>query len=139
MSVPPCFRTTLSVRYLRRKKGGPRGAYLSKPAAHIIPSDAHDVAPLKRPPAGVIARPITQERTVAKAQVIDKCGIAYLDVERRREFGWCISKTGLLRVCVPADQAFVSFSDDPSLASSVGVCGFFLKRPVLHPPLSWER
>lgn len=85
-----------------KKKGRPRGAYLSKPAAHIIPSDAHDVAPLERSPAGVIARPITQECAIAKAQVIDKRRIADLDVERRRELGRITSR-GLLRVRVPAN------------------------------------
>lgn len=109
---------------MKGKGGELRGAYLSKPAAHIIPSNAHDVAPLERPPAGVIARPITQERTIAKAQVFDECRIADLDVERRRELGRVTSR-GLLRFCVPADQTFVSFSDDPSLASPVGVCAFF--------------
>ena len=142
MSVPPYSRTTPSVRRFeqgkmnrsQKKKGG---AYLSKPASHIVPSDPHDVAPLERPPAGVIARPITQERTITKSQIVDECRIADLDVERRRELG----RTRGLRVCVPADQAFVSFSDDPSLTSSVEVCIYvcvFL-RPVLPPPLYWER
>ena len=72
---------------MNRRKRGPRRAYLSKPAAHIVPSDTYDVAPLECPPAGVIARPITQERTIPKAQVVDECGIADLDVERRRELG----------------------------------------------------
>jgi hypothetical protein len=103
-----------------RKKGGARRAYLSKPAAHIVPSDTHDIAPLERPPAGIVARSITQERTVAKAQVVDKCRIADFDVERRRELGSTIG----LRFCVPAHQALVSFTDDPSLTSSVGVCDF---------------
>jgi len=105
-----------------------KGTYLSEPSAHIIPSYTHDVAPLQRPPTGVIARPITQERTISKAQVVDECGIADLDVERRRELG----RTRGFRVCVPADQAFVPFSDDPSLTSSVGACVFL--RPILPLP-----
>jgi hypothetical protein len=117
ISVPPYYRTIPSARKSGQKKGGPRRTYLSEPAAHIVPSDAHDVAPLERPPAGVIARSITQERTIAKAQVVDECRIADLDVERRLELG----RNRSLRFCVPADQAFVSFSNDPSLTPSVGV------------------
>src|SRR6266403_2710160 len=96
----------------------PRRAYLSEPAAHIIPSDAHDVAPLERSSTSIIASSITQKPTISKAQVVDECGIADLDVERGRELG----RSRRLRVCVPADEAFISFSDDPRLTSSVGAC-----------------
>ena len=71
--VPPYSRTIPPGRRFEqrlvnfRKIGNPRRAYLSKPTAHIIPSNAHDVATLERPPASMIARPITQERTISKA------------------------------------------------------------------------
>jgi hypothetical protein len=60
-------------------------AYLGKPATDVIPSYAHYVAPLERPPTRVISGPITQERAVTKAEVLYERGILNLDVERRRE------------------------------------------------------
>ena len=69
-------------------EGGRRGcAYLCKPAAHVVPSNAYDVAPLEGPSAGAVARPIAQESSISEAQVIYERRIAYLDLERRREVG----------------------------------------------------
>jgi hypothetical protein len=76
-----------------------RCAYLRKPAAYVVPSNAHDVAPLEGTSAGAIARPVAQESAITKAQVIYERGITYLDVERRGKVGW----TGRVPVCVAAD------------------------------------
>jgi hypothetical protein len=76
-----------------------RCAYLRKPAAHVVPSNTHYVAPFEGTSAGAIARPIAQESAIAKTQVIYERGITYLDVDRRREVG----RTGCVPVCVAAD------------------------------------
>lgn len=100
MSVPPYSYISPPRRRFKwhLEKKGPRRAYLSKPAAHIVPSNAHDVAPLERPSAGVVARPITQKSTISKAQVLDERGIADLDVERLE-----LVRTRGFRVYVPAN------------------------------------
>jgi len=117
MRVPPYPRMSQPGRRFEQRalrRGEARRAHLRKPTAHIIPSNAHDIAPLESPPAGAVTRPITQETAVAEAQIIDERRIAYLDVERRREVG----RIGSLPFCVAADKAFISFSDDPRLTSS---------------------
>ena len=97
--------------------GEMRKAYLCKPASDIIPPYTHDITPLKRPPASVIASTVTQERAVAEAQVLYKGGIADLDVECRLE----IERDRGVRVYVSADETFISFSNNPCITSSVGL------------------
>jgi hypothetical protein len=113
--VPPPGRK-IEQRTLRAGKQD--APYLRKPTAHIVPSNAHDVAPLEGPSAGVVTRPIAQESAVSEAQIIYERRIAYLDVERRGEVG----RIGSLPVCVSADKALIPFSDDPRLTSTVLFC-----------------
>lgn len=63
----------------------------------------------------MISGPITQERAVTKAEVLYERGVFKLDVERRLGKGQARS----FCICVPADEALVSFSNDPRLTSSV--------------------
>jgi hypothetical protein len=96
--------------------GETRSTYLREPASDVIPPHSHDVTPLERPPASVVASPVTQECAIAEAQVLYKRGIADFDVECRLE----IRRAWGIRVCISADKAFISFSNNPCLTSSVG-------------------
>jgi hypothetical protein len=105
MRVPPYSHTshndaTLSNAPCESEKRREEGcAYLCKPAAHVVPPNAHDVAPLEGASAGAITGSIAQESAIAKAQVIYERRITYLDVERRREIG----RTGCVPICVASD------------------------------------
>ena len=71
MRVPPYSRTSPPGRRFEQhalRGRGARWAYLREPTAHIVPSNAHDVATLEGPSTGAaVTRPIAQESTVAEA------------------------------------------------------------------------
>jgi hypothetical protein len=76
----------------------------------------------------VISSTVTQERAVTEAEVLYERRIPYLDVDSRREIrrarGFCI--------CVSADKALVSFSDDPSFTASTFFTYFIKFKPSLE-------
>jgi len=81
----------------------------------------------------VIARSVTQESAIAEAQVIYERRITDLDVECRRE----VVRTGGLPLFVAANQAFVTFSDDPRLTSPVYFA--YITRISVHCPFNKEK
>jgi hypothetical protein len=71
----------------------------------------------------VISSAVTQERAITEAEVLYERRIPYLDINGRREIG----RARGFCICVSADKALVSFSDDPRFTPSTFFTNFSVK------------
>jgi hypothetical protein len=112
MRVPPCIHT-LETRVYPRKAGG--WTDLGKPAANVVPANAHNITTLEAAPAGVVASTVEEERAITEAQVLDKVLVADLYLH--------CGDVATARLCIfnrliATHEALVSFAHNPHLASS---------------------
>ena len=92
------------------------GTYLRHPPTNIVPTNSNDIPPLKRPSARMIESSVPQQSSISKPQGIEEVGIGDLNILRYRGI---IVRRQFHVVVVSEYEALVSFTNDPSLASSV--------------------
>lgn len=92
--------------------------HFGEPSAHIVPAHTDDVTTPEGLPAQVIACPVFEEFTIAEAEVVYKIIRVFyvLGARARRPLVYALGVPVALGVA--ADETFVPFTYDPSLAAS---------------------
>lgn len=93
--------------------------HFGEPSAHIIPTHTDDVSTPEGLSAQVIARPVFEEFTIAEAEVVHEI-IRIFYVLGARARGPLVHALRVpVALGVSADETFVPFTYDPSLAASM--------------------
>jgi hypothetical protein len=93
-----------------------RRADLRQITTNIVPTDSDDVPPFEGSSAVMTKRSVPQQSTISKPQGVEELGIGDCDIFQYRSV---IVRREFHVFVISANQAFVSFANDPSLASSV--------------------
>ena len=89
---------------------------LGHPPTDVVPTDSDNISPLEGPSVRMIKGTVSQQSSISEPQALEEFGLGHLDIPRHR---------GVIvrRQChvfrVSEYETFISFADDPSLASSV--------------------
>jgi len=100
----PATRMTMTATYLRH------------PSTNIVPTNPDDIPPLERPSPRMIKSSVPQQSSISKPQGLEELGIGDLNVLRNRGI---VVRRQFHVLIVSEYEAFVSFANDPSLASPV--------------------
>jgi hypothetical protein len=111
MSVPPYQSRSASALFYSTAGR----AYLAKPAADIVPTDADDVAAFEAAPAGVVARTVLEQRAITEAEMSREARVADLDLHAgdERRHG-----RGVLDGRIPAHETLIALAHYPRLTTS---------------------